>query len=771
MTGENFARLFSVTMVLRDVQRQWHEAFAALRDEQLHEYEASRPAAPAAAEAETRAYEPAPWTVKKTQNLLLGIGAVLVSAAALLFIVYAWSRMGLGGRTMVMLGVTSAFGLAGFATHKRGLTATAEALTSVAIALMMIDAGAAYALNLAGLADVSASTYWAFVLAGSAALTAAYRATVRIHVLGIYSIVAAQFPVVLLLHVAHPPLLVWAVGVGLQALAITAIAQLVQAEKVLFEIARISIIATWGLLAIVVGTTTLLDAGSHSIDYSADMFASLVTVAAAMLIAYTGKDLMGGWMHAFFIAAFVLSVATAMSLSVHFLNGEMVFLGFAATGITLTGTVVASGQRKNTMALAIASVPSFIGALIAMPSVAQAILGGFEWTQYVWLRRFSIMDEWNITAVDVVVAVVSIAAFALNGYALNSRRMIRAALVGATGIAYVALIAASAPYWLLVSVLTAVAVSLTLTSRNQVWSGVALAFGAEALLWSLAATPATLAVLGCGIITAIAYMRRSKLGLHIALLFLFAEVAAASQAMHVSVEQTGLAWVVLASAVAAGADVLKRRDADALLVQAAVFASLGICVTSSDVNVLSIAFVVASAGAAVVAMRPHRRSIGWLSAALSIATFWTRLTIADVHVVEAYTLPVAVLTLFAGYRASRRTPELSSWTTYGTGLSIAVLPSLALLTDSETLVRPALLAWAALAMLLTGASGRMKSPLAIGAATLLLTAAVQFAPYVNHVPRWAAIGVVGTLLIVVGATYERRLHEVRALHRRYAAYR
>src|SRR5689334_11668343 len=107
MTGDNFAQLFSITTVLRDVQRQWQEAFAALRDEQLREYEATRPTqvvTPITATGVLAA--PEPWTVKKTQNLLLGIGAVLVSAAALLFIIYAWSRMGLAGRTMVMLGVT-----------------------------------------------------------------------------------------------------------------------------------------------------------------------------------------------------------------------------------------------------------------------------------------------------------------------------------------------------------------------------------------------------------------------------------------------------------------------------------------------------------------------------------------------------------------------------------------------------------------------------------------------------------------------------------------
>jgi hypothetical protein len=280
-------------------------------------------------------------------------------------------------------------------------------------------------------------------------------------------------------------------------------------------------------------------------------------------------------------------------------------------------------------------------------------------------------------------------------------------------------------------------------------------------------------VLAAGLVTATACIKRSEYNVHIAALFAFAEPLAITQALSWNVEQSGIAWVMLAAFVAVGADFseVRRQDADALLVQSALFAALGICMTTGNENMLSLAFVIASAGVSIVAMQPHRRQLGCLAAALCVAAFWTRLVIADVHLIEAYTLPVAALTLFAGYRSNLRNAELSSWTAYGTGLSITTLPSLALLANSETLVRPALLAGAALVMLLAGASGRRKSPLVIGAATLGITAAIQFAPYVNHVPRWAAVGLVGALLIIVGATYERRLREARSLKVKFDAYR
>jgi hypothetical protein len=480
MTGDNFARLLSITSVLRDVQRQWQQAFAVLRDEQQSEYDAARPVSvttsPVFALPETE-----PWTVKTTQNLLLGIGAVLVSAAALLFIVYAWSRMGLGGRTMVMLGVTTTFGGAGYVTHKRGLTATAEALTSVALALTLIDAGAAYSLDLAGLGEMSASTYWACVFGGSGALAAAYRYAVHIRVVGVYAMLATQLPVVLLLQVAHPAILVWAIGIGLQTLAMTAFTQLLHGDKALFEIGRLSVIGTWGVLAMVTGATALLNGAAHPNEYGLDVAACLITIAVAVLIGYTGKEFHKHWCRSFTTMAFALGVATAMSADLQFFHDDAVFVAFSATGIALITGVIAARQRNNTVVLMLTAIPPVVGSLFAIHPVFQGLFGSLEWTQYVWMRRFSIIDEWGVTAISVVVAALSVGALAVNGFAISSKNMMRTAMVAILGVAYLTLVASPAPYWLVVTLLTGVAVVFVVDARNRLWFGVGLAFAAQAL--------------------------------------------------------------------------------------------------------------------------------------------------------------------------------------------------------------------------------------------------------------------------------------------------
>jgi hypothetical protein len=51
---------------------------------------------------------------------------------------------------------------------------------------------------------------------------------------------------------------------------------------------------------------------------------------------------------------------------------------------------------------------------------------------------------------------------------------------------------------------------------------------------------------------------------------------------------------------------------------------------------------------------------------------------------------------------------------------------------------------------------------------------VQLSPYLAEVyaalPRWSVIGTVGLLLLGLGATYERRVRDVRLLHERISAF-
>jgi len=72
-------------------------------------------------------------------------------------------------------------------------------------------------------------------------------------------------------------------------------------------------------------------------------------------------------------------------------------------------------------------------------------------------------------------------------------------------------------------------------------------------------------------------------------------------------------------------------------------------------------------------------------------------------------------------------------------------------------------------VLLAGLRGRLQAPLVIGAAVLAVDTLIQIGPYAAALPRWVSIGGAGVLLLGLGATYERRLRDLRTLRERLDA--
>ncbi|WP_461021771.1 SCO7613 C-terminal domain-containing membrane protein [Thalassiella azotivora] len=84
------------------------------------------------------------------QTLLVGLGALLLAVAAVVFLAFSWDLIGLVGRSVVVA-VTTAGVLAGAVLARRsGLTATAEAVAAVGAVLVLLDAAAVRATGLAG---------------------------------------------------------------------------------------------------------------------------------------------------------------------------------------------------------------------------------------------------------------------------------------------------------------------------------------------------------------------------------------------------------------------------------------------------------------------------------------------------------------------------------------------------------------------------------------------------------------------------------------------
>ncbi|GHH48543.1 SCO7613 C-terminal domain-containing membrane protein [Streptomyces candidus] len=205
-------------------------------------------------------------------------------------------------------------------------------------------------------------------------------------------------------------------------------------------------------------------------------------------------------------------------------------------------------------------------------------------------------------------------------------------------------------------------------------------------------------------------------------------------------------------------------------IAAAGAALLAVGLVVGDLPALATVLGLCAAIVAGTAARPDRRHAGWAAAVLFLLAAWVRLAAWQVEEPEAYTLPVTVLALAAGHLRRRGAPGTSSWTAYGAGLAVTLLPSLVAVWADPYWPRPLLLGCASLVVTLLGARYRLGAPLLLGSVVLSLVALHELAPYVVQVvgvlPRWLPPALAGLFLLAVGATYERRLHEARRLRER-----
>ncbi|MGH3306917.1 MAG: hypothetical protein ACRDOX_04435, partial [Nocardioides sp.] len=90
--------------------------------------------------------------------ILLGLGALCLLVAAIAFLAVAWSWLGVGGRTGVLVGLTVAAAGAGVVLGRRGLRIAAESLTTVSLGLVALDVVGAITAGWLGSPDSAAST-------------------------------------------------------------------------------------------------------------------------------------------------------------------------------------------------------------------------------------------------------------------------------------------------------------------------------------------------------------------------------------------------------------------------------------------------------------------------------------------------------------------------------------------------------------------------------------------------------------------------------------
>ncbi|MEV6500416.1 SCO7613 C-terminal domain-containing membrane protein [Streptomyces prunicolor] len=717
------------------------------------------------------------------QNVLLLLGAALLTLAAIAFTLVSWGSMGIAGRALVLGAVTLATLGAPVALLRRGLRSTAESLAGLGLVLTVLDA---YALHEVAFPDGDGMTFAAAAATLLAALWAAY----GIGTAALPGPASAQdsptlrLPLPAALVLAQLPLILWviAAGGGLRtstaAVLVTAVIDMLVALRVSLKSVRFVAVGGafgmggWGVLA--AGLISLSAAGPGA---AAQATALLILAAAGAFGAAwlvpgpglrTGTAVTGG----------LLVVAALGGVLRVPLPYEWAVLGYLACGIGLLALVRGALPEPVRRGLGQASAAvQGIALLLTLPAVVTTLFGPAAWVSHIWsgapddARAAATMDiPWpthETTAPLVLIAVATVLALAVRSTAWRQRAL-AAALTLAWMTAMITPTTLQLPYTigLLVDGLIVVAL-LSLTHRIAT----ALALGTSLVLatLSLASEPATLAVLASltALLAGAAWRGRlAPVSAGFSLGYATALACAAGAALDWQPQHVAL--LVLAVPVTAALLAARLADPVTTLVielSGAVAGLLAIGLAGAELPILALVLALCGVIAAGTALRPERRTVGYAAAVLFVLATWVRLSAWDVGSPEAYTLAVTVPALLVGALRRRRDPSASSWTAYGPGLAATLAPSLLAAWADAHWTRPLLLGTAALAVTLIGARHRLQAPLLLGGATLVLDTLHELAPYLAQVvgalPRWAPPALAGVLLLALGATYEQRIRDAR----------
>lgn len=744
------------------------------------------------------------------QNVLLVLGGLLLTIAAIAFTLFSWGEMGIAGRSAVLAAVTAGALVAPALLLRRKLSATAEALAALALVLTVLDA---YALHAVAAPDTDGLGFAAVSSAVLMALwTADGLAMGQLRLPLPAAVVAGQLPLVLWAWAAGAPEAVfgWAllvtaaadVAVALRgrglAVRVTAAVGASSAAPVALLIGLGRSVSADGPLA-AVGPGALLLAGAGVALLAAWHAPKEWAVAAGAVTGLAAVAAVGGVLRAgmpwnWSVVVYLLCGVAAAAAAVRVRIPQPVGRGVLGASAAVTGGAV----------------------LWALPAVAAALLGPVSLLADVWSGApegirgaLGTPVPWPESAASPVVLVLVAGLLAVlyawwdraRGTLVSPRPTWRvAAAAGAMVLGWGALPAllavADAPYavavgveLLLVAGLLAVAVRKGADGLSLTALVCALVGAVSAGLLALAAEAATYAVfVGLVVLFAGAAARISRpdgpgtirtggAGSRVAavqsalacasVLCALVPVSAVGASLGWSAPHTApLVLAVPAVTVLLGARLRVAAVALTLEITGAFGAVVAVGLAVTDAPFLALVLALCGVLAAGSAVRPDRRPVAaYLAGVLFLMAAWVRLAASEVSDPEAYTLPVSVAAFAVGHLRRRTDPDASSWAAYGPALSMTMVPSLLVAWADPHWLRPLLLGVAALAVTLVGARFRLQAPLVLGGSVLALVGLHELAPHVVQVfdalPRWAPPALAGLLLLALGATYEQRLRDAR----------
>lgn len=762
---------------------------------------------------------PAPSRKVSVQALLVGLGAFLLVVAGVVFAAVTWDRLGAAGQAVVLAVATATAAAVTLVAARRGLTATAEALSVVAAGFALVDVQAARVA-------LAPDGPWQPVWAGGLVLVAigllVLGRSARVRAPAIVAVGAAQFPLVILSTMAGPGPIGAAAVVATAAADHLAVPRLRRSPTRWLPEPTLPWLRVLGAAAWTFGAVAALPWAIGAADTAAtatQWWGVVVLAAAAALAAVVAGT--GGPARRYPVAAaaggvvvgLTAIVASAVTLG---LAGEAVLLVATAAPLGVLGTVVAAGDRwvedarsrAAAVAAAVWAAATAVGWLapvvsaLAAPFLAVADDGW--WTRTAGVTTGDLgapldadLERWMAMAIAAV-PIIGVNAVLAAASLLRPRRAVRntaAGLVaGAAGFVVVAIggVLWDMPVWTLVAVNLAGAAALVSVSARPgrtagPWPAlgavppavVALAWAGSVELLTCLAVGALTVVGGVAVAVGVSGDRRRWTGAATAVTGVGLAATGWVVAAAVGADAPG-AWLtalVVASVASSVAFAAERRvpwwtTAVDLMSGACALGALAGLVAVAGPDPISVGLGVVAVAAAVHVLRPSRRVVAAVVAATAaLALLWLRLWVGDVRAVEAYTLPLAALLLLAGMRRLRNVPEEGSWPALGPGLLVAALPSAVVAVDGNDVARPLVVLGVAVAVTIAGASTRLRAPLLVGAVTAVVMAVDQVFPVVAQLPRWLTIGSLGVVLLVVGATFERRRQQATQLYRKYRTLR
>jgi hypothetical protein len=694
------------------------------------------------------------------QNTLLGLGAMLLAAAGLVFAAVTYSHLGVAGRAIVLLLLTLLAGAGASELSRRRLPSSAEAVGAVTLVLAVVDA---WAVRRAGVgSSVDTASYAAAASGLLAVLAGLWAAATPLRITQGVSVAFAQGAVVLELAGHHGPAARAGAVLALLVAADVLAARLPLPKTTQWAAAAFGALWTAGVL---------VAAGVSYADAEPAGCTGLLILAAV-----------AGWLAAQRLVGAALVVPVLIGgagwvASRPSLTDAQRPLVLAAVALVSVQVAALLKDRKEVVlgALAVAGAAVLVEGL----GIAQAVVGPVTWLTDAWSftgtrarDAVAVGTAWDGTVVTVVVLAAAACVLLAAGFVVDRVRDAVPPASALLGLAAVAL-----PLGLATDFRTAIVVQLGLAAAMVAASlrvpGLApagLGVAAVATAWSLAQQDTTLAALPVAAVLTAAVALRLGLLTGVALSLVGGEAAAIAVAQGLHADQVGAVLLLVVAGCTALSFVLPglhRVGAEGAAVLLGAVA-IGLCAT--DPGWLSWALAVEGVLALAVAVRPDRRAVGYAGALLLSASSWVRLADADVHAPEPYVLPLAAMTLVLGHLRRRAHPGMGSFEAYAAGLTLALVPSLLTSLADQTPFRGLMVLLAAAAVVMVGSQQRLRAPLAIGAAVIAIDAVHLLTPYAAALPRWVVLAVAGALLLGVGATYEQRLRDVHRLRERFASF-